>query len=107
MNKNNSMINPSIVDLLKRVDNRYSLVVATSRRARQLIDGKEPQTDDKDAKPLTIAINEVNEGTIDVTERDEILTTEEGVSEGVEAVAEELEEAEVPGNAEGVEEGLV
>ncbi len=103
MNKNNSMINPSIVDLLKRVDNRYSLVVATSRRARQLIDGKEPQTDDKDAKPLTIAINEVNEGTIDVTERDEILTTEEGV----EAVTEELEEAEVPGNAEGVEEGLV
>lgn len=103
MNKNNSMINPSIVDLLKRVDNRYSLVVATSRRARQIIDGNEPQTDDKDAKPLTVAINEVNEGAINVTERDEIVTTEEGV----EAIAEELEEVEVPGDALGVEEGLV
>lgn len=107
MNKDNSMINPSIVDLLKRVDNRYSLVVATSRRARQLIDGTEAQTDAKDAKPLTIAINEVNEGVINVTERDEILTTEEGAFEGVESVTEELEEAEVPVNAEGVEEGLV
>ena len=28
---NNSMINPSIVDLLQKVDNRYSLVVATSK----------------------------------------------------------------------------
>ena len=37
---NNSMINPSIVDLLEKVDNRYSLVVATSKRARQIIEGQ-------------------------------------------------------------------
>ena len=52
---NNSMINPSVVDLLKKVEDRYSLVIVTSRRARQIIDG---------SKPLTIAINEVNEGLI-------------------------------------------
>ena len=34
-------------------------------------------------------------------------TIEEGALEGAEAIAEELEEVEVPGNAEGVEEGLV
>lgn len=107
MNKNNSMINPSIVDLLKKVDNRYSLVVATSRRARQLIEGVDPHIADKDGKPLTIAINEVNEGSISVTERSEIEAGEEGAFEGAEAIAEELEEVEVPGNAEGVEEGLV
>ena len=32
---NNSMINPSVVDLLKKVEDRYSLVIVTSRRARQ------------------------------------------------------------------------
>ena len=82
MNKNNSMINPSIVDLLKKVDNRYSLVVATSRRARQLIDGVEPHIADKDGKPLTIAINEVNEGAIDVTPRMTKTEMETAIKEG-------------------------
>ncbi|MBL4930820.1 MULTISPECIES: DNA-directed RNA polymerase subunit omega [Clostridium] len=58
---NNSMINPSIVDLLDKVDNRYSLVIVTSKRARQLIDGQEPRVDVDSKKPLTIAINEVND----------------------------------------------
>lgn len=59
---NNCMINPSIVDLLTKVDNRYSLVTVTSKRARQLIDGDEALVRINDAfKPLTIAINEINE----------------------------------------------
>lgn len=60
----NSMINPSIVSLLEKVDNRYSLVVVTARRARQLIDGAEPLTNVDSTKPVTVAINEVNEGKI-------------------------------------------
>lgn len=59
---NNSMINPSIVQLLEKVDNRYSLVVATSKRARQLIEGQNPLIDEKINKPLTLAINEINQG---------------------------------------------
>ena len=61
---NNSMINPSIVDLLKRVDNRYSLVIITSKRARQIIEGSKPLIDVDKNKPLTVAINEVNSGLI-------------------------------------------
>ena len=61
---NNSMINPSIVDLLDKVDNRYSLVIVTSKRARQLIDGAEKLTDIKSNKSLTLAINEVNDNQI-------------------------------------------
>jgi DNA-directed RNA polymerase subunit omega len=61
---NNSMINPSIVSLLEKVDNRYSLVVVTARRARQLIDGAEPMVKIDSSKPVTIAINEINEGKI-------------------------------------------
>lgn len=61
---NNSMINPSIVSLLEKVDNRYSLVVVTARRARQLIDGEEPLVEIDSPKPVTIAINEVYDGKI-------------------------------------------
>lgn len=69
----NSMINPSIVDLLEKVDNRYSLVVATSKRARQLIEGEKPFINIKSNKPLTVAINEINEGVIETE------TTKEGI----------------------------
>lgn len=61
---NNSMINPSIVNLLKNVDNRYTLVVMTAKRARQLIDGAMPLLDVDSSKPVTIAINEINESKI-------------------------------------------
>ena len=70
---NNSMINPSIVDLLEKVDNRYSLVVITSKRARQLIDGERPLIEMNSTKPLTLAINEVHVGEI----------TYESVKEGI------------------------
>jgi len=33
------MIEPSINSLLEKVDSRYTLVVATAKRARQLTDG--------------------------------------------------------------------
>ena len=61
---NNSMINPSIVELLNKVSNRYSLVIITSKRARQIIDGSKPLIDIETHKPLTVAINEVNIGEI-------------------------------------------
>lgn len=57
----NSMINPSVIDLLKKVDSRYALVTISSKRARQIIGGSEPLIETKSTKPLTIAINEINE----------------------------------------------
>ena len=59
-----SMINPPILDLLEKVDNRYSLVVVTSKRARQLIAGEKPLTEVDSTKPLTVAIDEINKGAI-------------------------------------------
>lgn len=67
----NSMINPSIVDLLEKVDNRYSLVIITSKRARQIIDGSEAYVSVESNKPLTIAINEVNDGLIEYEQLNE------------------------------------
>ena len=61
---NNSMINPSIVELLEVVDNRYSLVTVVSKRARQLIDGQKPLIVTEAIKPVTIATIEVMEGVL-------------------------------------------
>lgn len=58
---NDNMINPSVVNLLEKVDDRYSLVIITSKRARQIIDGAPGLVETNTGKPLTIAINEVNE----------------------------------------------
>ncbi|BCZ48088.1 DNA-directed RNA polymerase subunit omega [Clostridium gelidum] len=58
---NNSMIEPSVVDLLDKIHDRYSLVMLTSKRARQLIEGSQPKILVDSKKPLTIAIKELDE----------------------------------------------
>ena len=60
-----AMINPSVYKLKKITGDRYSLVVITSKRAREIIDGDEPLVNIKSNKAFTIAINEVNEGKIE------------------------------------------
>lgn len=52
------MMNPSVDDLVRRVDSRYSLVTVISKRARQLIEGEEPLIEVKGIKPVSIAIEE-------------------------------------------------
>jgi DNA-directed RNA polymerase subunit omega len=59
------MISPSVVDLLEKIHDRYSLVILTSKRARQLIEGSEPKITINSKKPLTIAINEVDKNAVD------------------------------------------
>lgn len=54
------MIYPSIKSLLKKVDNKYSLVVIAAKRARQIVDGQETYIDIKSNNPVTIATNEID-----------------------------------------------
>lgn len=61
---NDNMINPSISELLTKVENKYSLVTIASKRARQLIDGDKPIVETDLVKPVTIAINEIYTGAI-------------------------------------------
>ena len=69
------MIHPSYSELIQAINansedddntmmlnSRYSLVLATSKRARQLVDGAQPLIDPKDMKPLKIAVEEINRG---------------------------------------------
>jgi DNA-directed RNA polymerase subunit omega len=52
------------------VNSRYSIVMATAKRARQLIDGEEPLVATKETKPLSIAIEELNEGKLKIIPED-------------------------------------
>ena len=77
------MLHPSYTDLMKLVNSevetgeapvvnsRYSIVMATSKRARQLIAGELPLVPVKDGqKPLSIAIEELNEGELKILPED-------------------------------------
>lgn len=77
------MLHPSYSDLMEVVNkdvaegehpvvnSRYSIVMATSKRARQIIAGDEPLVAGKDRKPLSIAIDELNQGKITILGDDE------------------------------------
>lgn len=73
------MLHPSYTDLMKVVNSeveegeapvvnsRYSIVMATSKRARQLIDGANTLVENADEKkPLSVAVEEVNGGIIKI-----------------------------------------
>ncbi len=53
------MIKPSIVDLLEKVDNKYSLIYVASIRARELIRGEEPLVDKKELNVVSTAVKEI------------------------------------------------
>ena len=60
------MVKPSITDLLKIIDNRFELIVATSKRARQIADGSTPLTKVEEESVVTLAVNEIAEGKVTV-----------------------------------------
>lgn len=79
------MLHPSYADLIKVVNrdmesgedhtvvsSRYSIVMATSKRARQIIAGDDELVEGRGKKPLSVAVEELNQGKI------KILTEENG-----------------------------
>jgi DNA-directed RNA polymerase subunit omega len=72
------MLHPSYTDLMKIVNSevepgeqpvvnsRYSIVIATARRARQIINGSIPLVDIPYPKPLSIAIEELYESKVKI-----------------------------------------
>ena len=101
------MIHPSYVELMKVVNegtdvgeepvvnSRYSIVCATAKRARQIIDGKEPLIDyhEKD-KPLSIAVNELYEGELKILTDEESEEMAEKEKKVKEVIRQRREEAE-------------
>lgn len=67
------MLYPPIAELLEKIDGRYLLVNVVAKRARQIADeynelGKEPPE-----KPVTMAIQEVADGKLTATLKEEYL----------------------------------
>lgn len=59
------MIYPAIGDLMKTMDSKYSLVIATAKRARAIAGREvEPLVDIDADKPVSAAVNEIAEGKI-------------------------------------------
>ena len=58
------MIHKEIDVLLSKVDCRYTLVVETAKRARQLIDGATPLTEKVEANFVSQAVNEIENNKI-------------------------------------------
>ena len=71
------MVKPTVNDLLKKAENRYELVIATSKRARQLSMGAEPLTEKKEESPVTLAADEIAEGKVTIVKEDEKSDEEE------------------------------
>ena len=53
------MIYPPVDELLKKVDCRYTLVVETAKRARQLVEGAPSLVDTENKKPVSVAVREI------------------------------------------------
>ena len=62
------MVKPTVQELLTKAKNRYELVIATSKRARQISSGAEVKTKVKEESAVTLAANEIAEGKIDIIE---------------------------------------
>ena len=60
------MVKPSVAELLEKVDDRYSLVIATARRARQIAQGDNVLVKTDDVAPVTIAADEIEEGKVTI-----------------------------------------
>lgn len=77
------MLHPSYTDLMDVVNSevepgeqpvvqsRYSIVIATSKRARQLIAGEEPLVRDNGQKPLSIAVEELYKSKVKIVSEEE------------------------------------
>ena len=103
------MLHPSYSDLMKVVNSeveqgeapvvnsRYSIVMATSKRARQIISGDEPLVaGGVGKKPLSLAVEELNQGKIKILAEDEIVEEQE--------IYDQVEISEAPADAQTVQD---
>ena len=72
------MLHPSYTELMKIINqdseddtpvinSRYSIVMATAKRARQIVNGDEPLVDSyPEEKPLSVAVDEIYQGAVKI-----------------------------------------
>lgn len=100
------MLHPSYNDLMNVVNSdvepgehpvvnsRYSIVLATAKRARQLIAGSQPLVSGKYPKPLSIAIKELSTSAIKIDTEEEARAKREAAALAAEQAATATETAD-------------
>ncbi|MBO4496721.1 MAG: DNA-directed RNA polymerase subunit omega [Lachnospiraceae bacterium] len=86
------VINGNDEDGEKIISSRYSICVANAKRARQLIKGATPLVEVKCNKPLSIAVEEIYQGKVQVLSADALAQrlAEQEAAAAAEAEAEEV-----------------
>ena len=87
------MLHPSYTELMEKINkegetgeepvinSRYSIVIATSKRAREIIGGDEPLVNGMEGeKPLSIAVKELYDSKIKILPGDDVVEDEENLS---------------------------
>ena len=74
------MARVTVEDCLENVENRFELVMVSSKRARQIAnEGKEPLVPIENDKPTVLALREIAEGLIDASILDDTAQEESEV----------------------------
>ena len=63
-----SIVDPNVLELLNHTENRYTLVVEASKRAREIVSGSAPVINAEGMKPLKAAVEEINRGLLSYEE---------------------------------------
>ena len=103
------MLHPSYTELMEKINSeeyrgeepainsRYSIVIATSKRARELIGGARPLVEGVEGeKPLSIAVKELYDGKIKIMQEDEEVDFDDDLMDmdNLDAIDEEVEESD-------------
>lgn len=62
---------PNVEELLKKSKNRYELVVAVSKRGRELVNGKEAKIKTNEKSPITISALELSQDKYSIQREEE------------------------------------
>ena len=89
------LVKPTVPEVLKTSKkNRYSLVIATAKRARQISKGSKPMTEDEDISPISLAADEIGEGKVVIFDENQWAEEQEKLQQNEETSNEEDEEIE-------------
>lgn len=72
------IVKPTVVELLTKAKNRYELVIAASKRARQIAAGDKPLTKVNEVSAVTLAANEIAEGKVKIIRKEELEKNKDG-----------------------------
>ncbi|HIV16904.1 MAG TPA: DNA-directed RNA polymerase subunit omega [Candidatus Alectryocaccobium stercorigallinarum] len=96
------MLHPSYYELMEKINeeneiedvpeitSRYSIVLATSKRARQLTDGAEPKVHINSPKLLSVAVEEFYDGVVHFVNEEEPAASEAPAEAAADKVLEEV-----------------